>query len=250
MKETLKAIIVLLSLVSVAAFALAEPYGPSTTQRGSDQRANFSSAPSTLYAQAGNLTEITISTAVLSKRWQAFYGNITGGITLESATGQALYEWSGDISASGEVYAANETVSDWSLVRCLNTSPSGLGFNCTGQNEWCLNLTSVEGSYGILPNDPDGVNETFNDTKSIAIGLQKLINCPGTNLYSGDNPQTLYWNETILTLNNSNTTLIFASQVEQNAPGYGDSPNDFQLMVLENGDVEGPTPYEFYVELT
>jgi hypothetical protein len=250
MKETIKAIIVLLCLLSLVTITIADPYGPSAAQEGISERANFSTAPATLYAEAGNLTEITISTAVLSKRWQAFYGNITGGITLESASGSALYEWSGDISASGEVYASNETVTDWSLVKCLNVSPSSLGFNCTGQNEWCLNLTSVEGSYGIQPNDPDGVNETFNDTKSISVGLKKLSNCPGTNLYSGDNPQTIYWNETVLTINNSNTTIIFASQVEQNAPGYGDSPNDFQLMVLENGDIEGPTSYEFYVELT
>ena len=81
-----------------------------------------------------------------------------------------MYDWSGETGFSpvGEIYAANQTVSSWSDVICLNLTGNGT----VGQTG--INVTIVEAMYGMAPTDADGVSETFDETGSIVIGTNTL----------------------------------------------------------------------------
>jgi hypothetical protein len=240
-------------LVVMAAIAIADadaPYGPDTITTIRSERGNLTGTTAKdASAQGGNVTELQINTTVLTKRWQGYFGNLTGEISLQDAAGNTFYSWpQGDISTVGEVYAANVTVSNWRAVKCVNGSPNGRGFNCTAESESCLNISSIEATFGFNPTDKDGVNETFAFTEQIIVG-SRTLNCPATYVFTSGGQTAGSWNETLLTVNNTNDTLIFASEVMTNGVGYDGNNWDFQIMVLDNGNVEAPTNYKFYVEL-
>ncbi|MEA2036795.1 MAG: hypothetical protein U9O94_04765 [Nanoarchaeota archaeon] len=247
--EVIWLITILLSIAVVC--AVSEPYGPtSVDEESSTRRTTFGSGSQTVNAQAGNITQLTITSASVTRRWQGYYGNITGSITLDDANNWTMFSWAGIANPKGEVYAANETVNNWGVVKCINLTSGNLGHNCTGQNESCLNITEIEESYGMGSTDSDGVNETFNSTmSSITVGTVELYDCPMANLYTNGTYQlNPTWNETMLTINNTDT-IIYTSIVN---PGWGfnNVTTHFQMIVGENGDITAPTTYKFYIELT
>ncbi len=245
--KMLRAILVLLVLVAVATTVLAVPGGPNNiTVENSERRTNFSTGVKQIEAQAGNVTQLSINTTILTNRWQGYYGNISGTITLDDADGNTMYDWDGTsgFSPVGEIYAANFTVSDWSDVVCVNLTPGGT----SADGPSLLNLSILEDMYGMGGNDSDGIDETFSFNESVTIGTTTLDSCPATYIYQSDSQSTGTWNETLLT-ENATTTVIFAAEVEQDTIGFDGNLWDFQMIVGENGDVDGTTTYYFYVEL-
>jgi hypothetical protein len=245
MKST---IIVLLIFISLAIAVIAVPYGPgSVTVEKSERRTEFNESVATVQAQAGNVTQLIISTTILTKRWQGYYGNLSGTVTLDDGSGYTMYDWNGfdGYSPVGEVYAANFTVSDWTNVLCINLTGNGL------PGDRGPNTTILEDWIGANPNDVDGIDETFTSTDDIAIGSTMLLDCPATHIYNGTGNQTTHWNETLLWENHSSglTTVIFAADVNQNTNGFNNETLDFQMIVAENGDISATTTYYFYVEL-
>lgn len=235
----------LVILAVTAAFAFADPYGPNAVTPGTSTRADYSGiGGKEVAAQAGNVTELTINASVISKRWQGYYGNITGEITLDDASGNTMYDWSGGTGFSpiGEIYAANQTVSSWSDVICLNLTGNGT----VGQTG--INVTIVEAMYGMLSTDSDGIDETFSGIGDIVIGTNTLTDCPATHTYIDNATQTSYFNETLLT-ENTEGSVIFGTAIDQNTAGFNGLPWDFQMIVGENGNDELTTSYYFYVEL-
>jgi hypothetical protein len=215
----------------------------------------FSSADPTnqsiIEAQAGNVTELLIYSEQHSDHWAGTYGNITGIIVLDDAQNWTMYHWVGITYPEGEIYAANNSVTNWGAVMCMNLSGTQPGFNCTGADEECLNITELESYFGMDSTDADGFDETFNTTQpEIMIGTKTLYNCSKTNLYINDSIQTdTNWNETILTINNTGT-VIFAGIIQNDMWGYSNQTWDFQLMLAEDGSNPAPTTYYMYVELS
>jgi hypothetical protein len=248
----LVAIAALFLLNQVAVFAVT-PYGPdNVTVVSSSTRTSFDAGAKQVAAEAGNVTQLDINITTQTDRWQGYFGNISGWITLDDAKGNSMYDWTpggGGMSPTGNIYAANETVSNWGQVKCFNTSADQPGFNCTGTDEWCLNITHLEAGFGIGSSDADGVDETFSIKLNMTIDGTEY-DCPATHLYQNNASQTTTWNETLLTINDTNNTIIYAAMVDQDTVGFDGRPWDFQLMVTENGDVAAVTTYYFYVELT
>jgi hypothetical protein len=243
----LAALILLPILFLFSVFADSDqPYGPDTVSQMRSERANFSTqGAKQVNAQAGNVTQLTINTTVVTKRWQGYFGNITGEITLDDANGNTMYNWAqGDISAVGEIYAANDSIGDWSDVICLNFSSIGDGTDGGS----LLNLTKLETVYNMDENDKDGINETFYSTEDVIVGLKSLLGCPATYLYQNNAQVEGTWNETLLT-ENQTTTIIYASEVSPDTIGFDGNIYDFQMIVGENGDDPTSTAYYFYVEL-
>ena len=247
--QTLKTILVLAILIIAAAIAIAEPYGPDGITKGpSERRTSFGGDPTAVNAQAGNITQLLINTSVITKRWQGYYGNITGTITLDDANGHTMYDWSAnDFSVAGKVFAANNTVSNWTAVRCVNLTGNGT-IGPTGVQPG-VNSTILENTFGIARTDADGFDETFATTNDITVGTNTLANCPSTHLYIANASQTTKFNETILTLYNE-SLIIFAAQLEPSITGFDNRTWDFEMIVANNGDSGILTPYQFYVELT
>lgn len=249
MKTRNEIVMVLLALfvfaLMIKAVVAADPGGPNSITVEKSEAGNLSNiGAKQINAEAGNVTQLTINASIITTSWQGYYGNITGVITLTDGSGQTMYDWSGgtDFSPVGEIYAGNSSVTSWSDVICVNLNGDGV----PGQQG--INSTVLEGYYGMDPTDTDGINETFTGTNDITIGANPtLSNCPATNTYVNNASQSTKFNETLLTQNQTGT-VIFATQVENNEPGYDGNSWDFQMIVGENG-AAGTTPYYFYVEL-
>ena len=247
--EAKKLVVILLVIVTTlsSTIVLADPSGPDGIARGDSERGP-SADPIEVEAQAGNVTALTINATRITKRWQGYYGNITGTITLDDADNNTLYDWK-MASPEGEIYAVNASAVSWPDVFCFNFSNN----KSQGQsNLQKFNGTDLEGSLGIGPTDGDGVDETFNRTftGTFQVGSKTINSESGCSLVSlnvNDVADELNFNETILTDNNS---VIYTTLLEQDKTGFQGSTLDFQMIVGENGDVSGPSTYYFYVELT
>jgi len=227
------------------AVVYAEPYGPNEITRVEDERGNLSNIGAVeISAQGGNVTQLEINATSLTNRWQGYYGNISGQITLDDAQGNTFYDWSSgpNFAPVGNVYAANQSVTDWTDVICLNLTADNVATEG-------INNTILEAMYGMESTDGDGVDETFSGTEDIVVGATTLTDCPSTNIYTNSSSLAGVWNETLLTENQTNA-VIFATEIEQDTFGFDNRTWDFQMMVGENGDVSTPTTYYFYVELS
>jgi len=239
-------ILVVATSLTIAVYAQSQPQGPSGLNEGNSER-RPTADPISVQAQAGNVTALKINATRITSRWQGYYGNITGEITLDDADNNTLYSW--DLSnPEGEIYAVNDSKSVlWTQVICLNMSIT------TSNN---VTLAALENSLGMGTNDVDGVNETFNNSRggSFSVGSSVTIGddsgCGWTSLNVNDGPDTVKFNETILTDNGSNHNVIYVAVLEQDQQGFQGSNLDFQMLVGENGDVTSATEYYFYVELS
>lgn len=243
--KMLKVILSILVLFYLVGIVLAEPYGPNAISRDLDERGNLSGqAAVSVSAQGGNVTQITINGSSITRRWQGYYGNITGTIVLSDAQGNIMYDWTNEgFSAVGNIFAANQTVTDWTDVICLNLTAD----NAPAQG---INASVLEIMYGMSLTDGDGVDETFAGTEDIMIGTTTLTNCPSTHIYQSGSAQSNFWNETLLT-ENQTRSVIYAAKVDQDTVGFDGSTWDFQMIVGDNGDIGTPvTSYDFYVELS
>lgn len=241
-------IISLFVVILLTAIVLADPPtgADSVTKVTSSKRTNFNETVKTVPAEAGNVTELQINITKQTDHWQGYYGNISGTITLDNANNFTMYQWSGLADVGGNIFATEASSVTWTSIICANLSSNMSKDNCKGQGEECLNITEMENMFGMNPDDADGVDETFTSTKDITIDTVDLTNCPATNLYQNDSSQTTYWNETLLTVNDTET-LIFAVNVEDDMFGFNYQSWDFQMIVGEN-EGAGKT-YSFYVEL-
>ena len=246
---TIAVLAIVCMLLSLAMTVFAAPNIPDQFTAGTAQSRAINSAEKTASALGSNVTQLTINDVRVTKRWQGYYGNVSGIITLDDANNWTMYDW-GLGTVEGEIYAANASSVQWGTIRCINLSSTYRGQNCTGQNEACLNVTEIESAYGMGASDVDGVDETFNNTLgSIMVGTSTISNCPMVSLYTNDSSKSTYfWNETMLTYNNTET-IIYAGVVNDNSWGFNNVTWDFQMIVGDNGLDNSATNYYFYVEL-
>ena len=254
--KTLSTIIALtvLVLLSYAVFTQALPQGPATVQRGTPDRrttVDVNGTGTTVQAQAGNVTALNINSTRLTARWQGYYGNVSGVITLDDAMNNTLYNWQ-LASPQGEIYASNGSASGkvtWSNIFCFNYTNNLSDGSSRVQR---FNGTDLEGILGSNIYDKDSVNSTFNVTfaGSFSVGstaISSTSGCRQTTLFVSDAYQTTRFVEVLLSDNDS---IVFTSLLEQDATGFSGSTLDFEMIVGENGDTVAATNYYFFVELT
>ncbi|MGV8162905.1 MAG: hypothetical protein ACP5N2_06260 [Candidatus Nanoarchaeia archaeon] len=247
-----KPFVLFVALAFMAAFAttvLAQnvPLGAETVEIVQSERSNISLYPaSMLAAEAGNLTELSITGVSQTKSWQGFYGNVSGTIILEDAQGNRFYDWTA-AEPQGEVYASvNQTIS-WTTVACAPTDT-----NITFLNRW-------ESFYGMNYTDYDSINNTYTVTNhpEFDTGYTSLTGCPTTHTFVNDAAQGVDFPAVLLT-SDTQGTLIFTAILEDSAEGiradkvgFDGNEYDFQLLVSEFGSDGNTavTPYYFWVEL-
>lgn len=248
----MKAWSLIFAIFAMAIFSVsvaADPTGP-TLINGTPERGTIGIDGSTgtvVEAQAGNMTALFINTTTLTKRWQGYYGNVTGTITLDDGAANSMYSWA-VANAEGEIFAVNGSATPtWADVECFN-------FSSTSQS---TTLTDLETNLGMSSTDDDSVTNTFNLTYSgsFTVGDSNTIdgsdgnNCSMVSLYVDDDYNELNFNETIL-LDDAQNLIIYTTFLEQDETGFQGSALDFQMIVGENGDSVASTPYYFYVELS
>ena len=71
------------------------------------------------YAEAGNVTEITMNFTSVTQSWAGFFGNITGMLTLDDAQNYTFYDWVIH-EPRGEIYASERSDVQWANITCFD----------------------------------------------------------------------------------------------------------------------------------
>ena len=201
--------------------------------------------PDSVEAIAGNLTELSITGVSQTKSWQGFFGNVTGTIILEDASGNRFYDWSA-AEPQGQVYASvNETIT-WTDVGCAPIDDT------TYRSSW-YNF------YGMNETDYDNINMTYSQTNhpTFYVGFTTITGCRTTYTFVNNQSQTGDF-PAVLLASDDNSTLIFTAILENKTigerssiVGYDGGLYDFQLLVAEDGSAgnDDTTTYYFWLEI-
>ena len=246
-------IVIAMYLILFSYSVFAEPQGAGQIEKGIPDRRTTgldTISGTAVQAQAGNVTALNINSTRLTSRWQGYYGNVTGAITLDDASNNTLYNWQ-LASPQGEVYASNGSESGavtWTNVFCFNYSNNLSDGQPVVQR---FNGTDLERAIGASTTDKDSVNSTFNSTftgtfQVGGITISSSSGCRQTTLFVNDQYQQTDFIEVLLTDNNS---IVYTALLEQDATGFSGSTLDFEMIVGENGDIASATTYYFFVEL-
>ncbi|MCC7574008.1 hypothetical protein KO361_00245 [Candidatus Woesearchaeota archaeon] len=225
-------LVMLLLIILTAGFVTAQPLGVEDVDVGTSSRFDDTTTPEAVDAQAGNVTELTLHGLSVTRFWQGFYGNITGTIILSDASGANFYDWN-VTTPTGQVYASRNNAVSWTNINCSNAT----------------HIAAEETALGQNSNDPDSITNTFtnNNHPDFNVGLTTITGCPTTQAYNATGEQgNAFWQ----VLLNADTDTIYTTIIEDTTPeGFDGNPWHFQLLVGENGLVEGTTPYYFYLEI-
>ncbi|MFH1916368.1 MAG: hypothetical protein ABIJ21_03830 [Nanoarchaeota archaeon] len=230
-----------IALASVR-MALANPEGAEVGVLNST-RGNLSGGSiGSVYAQAGNISELEINGTQITKAWQGFYGNVTGNITLEDSNGQQLYKW-GIGSTQGEVYAARVNTVNFNWVNCSNASK----------------ILEEEVAMGMEETDADNISATFstaNPHPQFYVGnanITEADTCYTTYTYVSGAAQSAPYVYAEVILNDINHDIVYVSVINDTATGFDGEAHDFQMLVPEDGHTLAEentlTQYYFWVEL-
>ena len=223
------------------------PLGAETVTPIQTETANLSNYnPATTEAQAGNLTELSISGVTQTKSWQGYYGNVSGTIILEDAQGNRFYDWTA-AEPQGEIYTSINQTIDWTTVEC-----SPILDDNTQSTFW-------NGVYGITDQDYDTINKTYNKTDhpTFYVGTRTQTGCPTTYTFVNNAAQSSDFPAVLLS-SDSNSTLIYTSIIEnktdgarEGITGFDGNNWDFQVLVNEDGQLgnDVTTTYYFWVEI-
>lgn len=185
--------------------------------------------PGNITAQAGNITNIQLTAVGPTQFWQGYYGEITGEIVLEDASGNTLYNWS-DTEPQGQIFAAISSNISWVNVTCMDD---------TGD----VTLATEEAFYGMTSADADGITETFtfNNHPSFTISGNTISGCNTSWTFDDNGSQQLRF-PMILLEDDENNFGIYATFIENrdtgnltDVTGFDGATHDFQFMVPENG---------------
>jgi hypothetical protein len=195
------------------------------------------------------VTQLSITGNTVTQTWQAYYGNVSGTITLDNAQNHTIYDW--DLaSPEGEIYASEAQVDfTYGNVFCYDFNQSDVGDS--GFNT----LAEYEALLGLATDDADGIDETFAESTSydaFYVGSYYVdAICPTTQMYDQNEQKDPDKFQEVLLYDNSSDKLVYTTIIEQDVQGFDDQYWDFEMIVGEdghNGDTT-TTTYYFYVEL-
>ena len=237
MKKTTIIVMTMMFALFAIQFTTAEPVNPQDLDVGPSETRDLSGLPTqSADAQGGNVTQLNIHTIAVTRSWQGYYGNITGDIVLDDASGNTFYNWT-LTTPSGEVYASRTSTVDFSTIACASSAQRG-------DEETYLDQT---------PADGDSVTNTYNFTAhpEINIGAVTLTQdtCFSTNAFSDGTQDASRFYQLLLADGTSN--IVYTTIIDPDQIGFDGSSYDFQLLVGENEKPgnEGPTEYFFFVQI-
>lgn len=219
---------VLFTIGLFAMFITADPTDAGLTRGSSTRGVGENLGNQT--AEDGNITILNINQDSITDTWQGFYGNVTGQIVLESATGNNFYDWN-YANISGEIYAARRTISSWSTI------------NCTNRTYW----ETEETSLGIELASVQGVNETYSSTThpTFATASRTMTGCQATRPYNSTELSSTFWN---VLLSVDSTTVVYTALLADSEDNYVNGRSDYEILVPVNRST-GTARYFFYAEL-
>jgi hypothetical protein len=244
-------ILALLACGALAQVLPTEPEGP-TTLDVVDTSRRSAAGSATVQALAGNVTQLSIVGNTVTQTWQAYYGNVSGTITLDDANNNTIYDWA-LADPEGEIYASESSIDfTYDNIFCYD-------FNMTdiGQSDFNT-LAEYETILGLQSDDADGIDETFTESMnydSFYVGSRHIDNtsvtCPTTQMYDQNEQQDASKFQELLLYDNTSNKMVYTAILEQDALGFQSQSWDFEMIVGENGHAGDTTTttYYFYVEL-
>lgn len=207
-----KALIAIAMALIMIAAAFAQPIG-FEVQSGAPVTKPFVSQ-GTVDALGGRATTLSAVTETQTVTWQGFYGEVAGNISLENAGEDILYSWTN--ATNGTVYLSRKADVNFANITAVNV--------CDVDQD----ITGGSGS--------DRVNRTFKPSNNSELVVGYTTIAAGTacalNTYVNNASQSSLFEEVILT--DDGVTTIYATQIEENAPGFDGQPHDWQALVPSN----------------
>jgi len=185
------------------------------------------SGPQNFSTKGGNITFANISSASLTDRWAAFYGNVSGKIILGSDEDTLVYTW---------VWQNNE-----SGVVCVSTDATLHYENVSGASGSDIDL-----AWGFAPSSDDG-NSTFTGTNcTLSIGATLV----GNSSYA-DTGQSGGFITCALKRNQTPTKpdMIFCTQIGSTHTLWDNETGDFEMLVPTAIGYGATETYYFYTNL-
>ena len=219
--RTIVIIITLALFVFMGGAAYAAPQGASTSF-GNSTTGNGSTS-TTVVIEAGNLSYVNVSTIAITDKWAGFFGEVSGNFQLADSGGNVFYQWSVSNVTDVVVYAANETITDWS-----------------GGNIEAANYTHIPDF--LKTNSADNYTNTFGSIEEFNSTSLAVANTSYTVTYQSGSPGPL---RTYALYSPADTALILAGKAIDSVTGFDGTAVDYQIIVPANTT----TTYYFYMEL-
>jgi len=241
MKNIYVLLVFVMITLGATAYVIGTPVGVADLGTPADSRGDHDNVVAIAdEAYAGNITAIYPNVTTNTNSWQGYYGNVTAQIVLDNANNLSMYDW--DVtSPSGVIMAVNETIADFSGIKC---------FNFTDPDD--VNLTILSGEIINCTGNDDCVNETFTSEvhDTFTIGTLSFTNeCNATKSNSDDGASTSY--DQILLYEPTADLVIYAGLLHNDETAFDGGLADFQLLVGEDGHGNtDKTSYYFYLELS
>lgn len=216
--------------IAVIAITLAFllPQGLAADIDGSTITAGTPSTRSFVYTQTttalgGANKSINATTETQTLAWQAFYGNITGNITLETTTGAEFYSWKE--AHNGTVLASRSNAIDFTTLTALNNCSEDQTITGTGSDRTNLTFTPS--------------NNTIFEIGGITIAASTACT---THTYVNSTKQYTKFEEILLQATGAQS--IYATRIETNTTGFDGKQHDFQIIVP---DYQNSTTSTYYI---
>ena len=241
----LATLLITIAVLSTVKPSSAEPTGPNNLTVIKVERKPYW-GPQSLDVIAGNVTEITIFSESVTRRWAGVFGNISGTIVLMDANNNTLYDWS-VASPQGEIYASRANALSWSSIRCANYSERAaedVFLNASATEEDAPRYTFLNTTEQSRDGDHTGPGHPLFYVGSIQINAST---CYAVKLY---NSSRTYGNFTEVLLSDG-TNLIYTALLAEDSDGFDGATHDFEMLLAENGygtDTQ-TTTYYFWVEI-
>lgn len=221
--------------VLIIGLTTAQPVGTGTLSPVSSERGTNPTA-GTLAIEGGNVTNLgDLYSQSITPKWAGFFGNVSGDITLEDASGNVFYNWT-TADPDGEIFATRDSSPTWAGIACATSGQVG-----------------TEGDELLLDSGSDNITNTFCEAcgnhSAFGVGAESFTDdqCTfRTNAYNSSGSQTENWDNVLLY---EGTNIVYTTIMNQNSNGFDGDSWDFHLLVAENSSTSVLTTYFFYIEI-
>ncbi len=208
-------------------FGIASAFSPATPTQISQTRW-IPSYTNNITTQGGNITYALIDGTLLTSRWAAFFGNVSGAIILGDNANQ-VFTWSWTPAVGGEVCLSTNNAYDFVDGAAASTTDA----------------QSLDSVFG-LGAAADNATNTFT-TQDCTMQLNNTNSITGTaNVTTAGGFDTC-----LITDGTTSTKADFAFCTDINGTGTNFEGNNvhYQVMVPTNPGIDALEEYYFYMEL-
>jgi hypothetical protein len=207
----------------VLAISGATPTQVSQTRWGGDAAANHTT-------EGGNISSVNVSGTVLTDKWAAYSGNVSGRITLDdNGAGAAVFNWTWTPSTGGEV--------------CVSTN-SSFGFNAATT----ATAAGIDTAWGFTAGDADSAANTYTTTCGTALTFAQS-SVAGTTAAADIMGLSTFLSCAVDDTGAAEANYAFCTQIQSAGINYNNQSAHYELMVPTTAGASATETYFFYLEL-